>query len=83
MKFLAYLLLIGTVLCGVNVSAADLSEQQVEQQIQLAQMLGQISKEEQEYRVQKVRTLGVDGYYEWLQNDTRIIDNTTAGNSDN
>jgi len=83
MKFLAYFLLIATVICGVHVNAADLSEQQVEQQIQLAQMLGQISKEEQEYRVQKVRALGVDGYYEWLQNDTRTVDQTTAGNNVN
>ncbi len=83
MRILAYFLLIGSVTWGVNVSAADLSEQQVEQQIHLAQMLGQISKEEQEFRVQKVRTLGVDGYYEWLQNDTRAVDQATANNNAN
>lgn len=83
MRSLACFLLICTAACSVNVSAADLSEQQVEQQIHLAQMLGQISKEEQEFRVQKVRTLGVDGYYEWLQNDTRSSDQTTANNNAN
>ena len=66
------------VLAALSASAADLTTEQVEQQIQLSHMLGQISQEEQNYRIQKVRTLGVDGYYEWLQNDTRSHGKTAA-----
>ena len=51
-----------------NLNAADLTPEQLEQQIQLSHMLGQISQKEQNYRIQKVRSLGVDGYYEWLRN---------------
>lgn len=69
-------------LAAFNLNAADLSAEQVEQQIQLSHMLGQISQEEQNYRIQKVRTLGVDGYYEWLQNDTRPGGKTAANSSE-
>jgi len=65
-----------------SLNAADLSVEQVEQQIQLSHMLGQISQEEQNYRIQKVRSLGVDGYYEWLQNDTRPAGKTAANSSE-
>ncbi|MEM7401416.1 MAG: hypothetical protein AAF304_05640 [Pseudomonadota bacterium] len=65
----------------ISLSAADLTTEQVEQQIQLSHMLGQISQEEQNYRIQKVRTLGVDGYYEWLQNDSRSHGKTAANGS--
>ena len=68
-------------LIALSVSAADLTTEQVEQQIQLSHMLGQISQKEQNYRIQKVRTLGVDGYYEWLQNDTRRNGKTAANGS--
>ncbi len=61
-----------------SLNAADLSAEQLEQQIQLSHMLGQISQEEQNYRIQKVRSLGVDGYYEWLQKDTRPEGKTAA-----
>ena len=54
-------------LIAFNVNAADLTPEQLEQQIQLSHMLGQISQQEQNYRIQKVRSLGVDGYYEWLR----------------
>lgn len=70
------MLLLG--LTAINLNAADLSAEQVEQQIQLSHMLGQISQKEQNYRIQKVRTLGVDGYYEWLQNDTRPVGKTAT-----
>jgi len=63
-----------------TLNAADLSVEQVEQQIQLSHMLGQISLEEQNFRIEKVRALGVDGYYEWLQNDDRPVDKTAANN---
>ena len=65
-------------LAALSLGAADLTTEQVEQQIQLSHMLGQISQEEQNYRIQKVRTLGVDGYYEWLQNDTGSHGKTAA-----
>lgn len=68
-------------LAAFTLNAADLSAEQVEQQIQLSHMLGQISQEEQKFRIEKVRTLGVDGYYEWLQNDTRTEGTTAANNS--
>ena len=58
-------------LLAFNINASGLSAEQLEQQIQLSHMLGQISLEEQNYRIQKVRTLGVEGYYEWLRNNTR------------
>ncbi len=61
--------------------AADLSVEQVEQQIQLSHMLGEINQKEQNFRIQKVRTLGVDGYYEWLKNDIRSQDKTVANDS--
>lgn len=76
MKQWCLVLLLG--LAAFNLNAADLSAEQVEQQIQLSHMLGQISQEEQNFRIQKVRTLGVDGYYEWLQNDTRPVGKTAA-----
>ena len=72
--FIALLL----VMFAFSLSAADLTPEQVEQQIQLSHMLGQISQEEQNFRIQKVRTLGVDGYYEWLQSDTRSHGKTAA-----
>ena len=68
-------------LVAFNLNAADLSAEQLEQQIQLSHMLGQISQEEQNYRIQKVRSLGVDGYYEWLQNDTHPEGKTAAKGS--
>lgn len=80
MKQWSLVLLLG--LAAFNLNAADLSAEQVEQQIQLSHMLGQISQEEQNYRIQKVRTLGVDGYYEWLQNDTRPVGKTAANSSE-
>ena len=80
MKQWSLVLLLG--LAASNLNAADLSAEQVEQQIQLSNMLGQISQEEQNYRIQKVRTLGVDGYYEWLQNDTRPVGKTAANSSE-
>ena len=73
-----YLMLLICVVAS-SLNAADLTAEQVEQQIQLSHMLGQISQEEQNYRIQKVRSLGVDGYYEWLHNDTR--QGKTAKNS--
>lgn len=79
MKQWSLVLLLG--LAAFNLSAADLSTEQVEQQIQLSHMLGQISQEEQNFRIQKVRALGVDGYYEWLQNDTRPVGKTAANES--
>jgi hypothetical protein len=69
MKQWSLVLLLGFAAFSLN--AADLTAEQVEQQIQLSHMLGQISQDEQNHRIQKVRSLGVDGYYEWLQNDTR------------
>ncbi|MEJ2116256.1 MAG: hypothetical protein P8X88_09520 [Gammaproteobacteria bacterium] len=63
---------------ALSLNAADLSAEQLEQQIQLSHMLGQISQEEQNYRIQKVRSLGVDGYYEWLQKDTNPEGKTAA-----
>ena len=61
-------------------AASDLTPEQVEQQIQLSHMLGQINQAEQNHRIQKVRTLGVDGYYEWLsKQDTSS--GSTASNS--
>ncbi|NNC68311.1 MAG: hypothetical protein HKN83_09785 [Gammaproteobacteria bacterium] len=80
MKQWSLVLLLG--LTAFNLNAADLSAEQVEQQIQLSHMLGQISQKEQNYRIQKVRTLGVDGYYEWLQNDTRPAGKTAANSSE-
>ncbi len=80
MKQWSLVLLLG--LTAFNLNAADLSAEQVEQQIQLSHMLGQISQKEQNYRIQKVRTLGVDGYYEWLQNDTRPVGKTAANSSE-
>ena len=80
MKQWSLVLLLG--LAAFNLNAVDLSAEQVEQQIQLSHMLGQISQEEQNYRIQKVRTLGVDGYYEWLQNDTRPVGKTAANSSE-
>jgi len=80
MKQWSLVLLLG--LAAFNLNAADLSAEQVEQQIQLSHMLGQISQEEQNYRIQKVRNLGVDGYYEWLQNDTRPVGKTVANSSE-
>lgn len=80
MKQWSLVLLLG--LAAFNLNAADLSAEQVEQQIQLSHMLGQISQEEQNYRIQKVRTLGVDGYYVWLQNDTRPVGKTAANSSE-
>lgn len=68
-------------MAAASLSAADLTSEQVEQQIQLSHMLGQISQDEQNLRIQKVRTLGVDGYYEWLQNDTRSHGKTAANKS--
>ncbi len=65
-------------MASVSLSAADLTAEQVEQQIQLSHMLGQISQQEQNLRINKVRALGVDGYYEWLQNDTRSHGKTAA-----
>ena len=79
MKQWPLILLLG--LFAFNLNAADLSAQQVEQQIQLSHMLGQISQEEQNYRIQKVRSLGVDGYYKWLETNTRSNGKTTANNS--
>ena len=61
-----------------SLNAADLTTKQVEQQIQLSHMLGQISQDEQNFRIKKVRSLGVDGYYEWLQNDTRPAGKTAS-----
>ena len=80
MKQWFLVLLLG--LIAVNLNAADLTVEQVEQQIQLSQMLGQISQKEQNYRIQKVRSLGVDGYYEWLQNDARRSGKTAANRSE-
>lgn len=80
MKQWSLVLLLG--LTAFNLNAADLSAEQVEQQIQLSHMLGQISQKEQNYRIQKVRILGVDGYYEWLQNDTRPVGKTAANSSE-
>jgi len=80
MKQWFLVLLLG--LAAFSLNAADLSAETVEQQIKLSHMLGQISQEEQDFRIQKVRTLGVDGYYEWLQNDTRS-EGKTAANSSN
>ncbi|MDH3608916.1 MAG: hypothetical protein OEQ24_06725 [Gammaproteobacteria bacterium] len=80
MKQWSLVLLLG--LTAFNLNAADLSAEQVEQQIQLSHMLGQISQKEQNYRIQKVRTLGVDGYYEWLQNDTRPVGKTAVNSSE-
>ena len=34
--------------------------------------------EKENFRIEKVRALGVDGYYEWLQNDTRTQGKTAA-----
>ena len=79
MKQWSMVLLLFLAASGLN--AADLSVEQVEQQIQLSHMLGQISQEEQNYRIQKVRSLGVDRYYEWLQNDTRLAGKTADKNS--
>jgi len=73
-------LLLGLVALSLN--AVDLSTEQIEQQIQLSHMLGQISQEEQNYRIQKVRSLGVDDYYEWLQNDTRQAGKIAANSSE-
>lgn len=72
-------LILGVAAAGLN--AADLTAEQVEQQIQLSHMLGQISQEEQNFRIEKVRSLGVDGYYEWLQSDTRTHGKTAANES--
>lgn len=79
MKQWSLALLLG--LAALSLNAADLSAEQVEQQIQLSHMLGQISQNEQNFRIQKVRSLGVDGYYEWLQNDTRPAGKTAANSS--
>ena len=79
MKQWSLVLLLG--LAAFSLNAADLTAEQVEQQIQLSHMLGQISQEEQNFRIQKVRSLGVDGYYEWLQNDTRPAGKTAANSS--
>jgi hypothetical protein len=76
MKQWSLILLLG--FAAVSLNAADLTAEQVEQQIQLSHMLGQISQEEQNHRIQKVRSLGVDGYYEWLQNDTRPAGKTVS-----
>ncbi len=80
MKLQSCLLL--TVL-GINAAitnAADLTPEQLEQQIQLSHMLGQISQQEQNYRIQKVRSLGVDGYYKWLQADNRSTEKNSTSN---
>jgi len=77
---LCWILLLGLV--AFNLNSAELTAEQVEQQIQLSHMLGQISQQEQNYRIQKVRSLGVDGYYEWLQNDTRPAGKTAANRSE-
>ena len=61
-------------------NAADLTVEQVEQQIQLSHMLGQISVEEQNLRIQLLRTYGVDKYYEWLKNDTRPVSKSASNN---
>lgn len=79
MKQWSLILLLG--IATFNLSAADLSTEQVEQQIQLSHMLGQINQEEQNLRIRKVRRLGVDGYYEWLENENRQAGKTAVNNS--
>ena len=65
--------------CSLN--GSELSAEQLEQQIQLSHMLGQISQEEQNYRIQKVRALGVKGYYEWLRSSTSSGDKTVSNST--
>ncbi len=60
--------------------AAGLTAEQLEQQIQLSHMLGQITLEEQNYRIQKVRTLGVDGYYKWLRSEGASAKTSASNN---
>ena len=81
MKLWSCLLLICLGLIVGNICPADLSAEQVEQPIQISHMLGQISQEEQNFRIQKVITLGVDGYYEWLRNDNRATGRTASNDN--
>lgn len=74
-------MLLLTGICTWSVGAADLTAEQVEQQIQLSHMLGEINQEEQNYRIQKVRVLGVDGYYEWLQNNEHTSSRAASNNN--